>query len=259
RYSGRSDISRSTGGTDACISAIEKGFTTAAGVSESPSLKASTSVGSRTADSGSSAPSSAGVRTVSLSSMILRMEARISSIEGSRCALPVCPIVMSAATDDTIAGRIRFLASRPNRQQAKRAARPRESPHRYRRSFHTSLARGGRLSAPVRGLQADPLVLDGVIMLLRSIDRHIEAKPFGRKAAHGGQDGIAGRDHVALGTDEVDLRGDDVGLRFEHVQRGPLTDIAFLDNARERELSGRHQFAVRVDDLARGHILRPRR
>jgi hypothetical protein len=37
------------------------------------------------------------LRTVSLSSIILRMEASISSIEGSRCTLLACAIVTSAA------------------------------------------------------------------------------------------------------------------------------------------------------------------
>src|SRR5689334_5934536 len=98
-------------------------------------------------------------------------------------------------------------------------------------------------SPAVRRAEAEPLVLDGVVMLLRLILRNLQAEARNREAAHGREDCIAADDDIALRIHLADLRGDDVRLRVEHVERGALADIALLDHAIECELGRGDKFA----------------
>lgn len=103
-------------------------------------------------------------------------------------------------------------------------------------------------SAAVRRTQAEPLVLDGVVVLFRLVFLDRQGEFLHRKPARRRQYGVACDDDVTLGGDEVDLRGDHVGLGVEHVERGALTDIALPDDTVEGELRGGNQFAVGTDD-----------
>jgi hypothetical protein len=53
------------------------------------------------------------------------------------------------------------------------------------------------------------------------------------------------------------LGGNHICLRIEHVESRSLTDLAFLNDARQRELRGTDHLRVGFDGLDRGLMLRP--
>ena len=126
-----------------------------------------------------------GPRPASLSSMIRRIEARISSIEGSRCALLACGIVTSAAP--VIAAQsaraIRIIGQIVAEGMSLENPQTESVKDFNRLLCARPMERGRYASAAVRSLEAAPLVLDRVIMFLRPMNCDVQAEALGGQAS----------------------------------------------------------------------------
>ena len=105
--------------------------------------------------------------------------------------------------------------------------------------FQRPAGRSGRRHAGLAAVgrpHSAPLVLDRIVVLLRSMNCHAEPETLGRERTDRRDDRITRDDDVALRNGQIDLRGDHVGLRVQDVERCALTDIALLDDAVQRQL-----------------------
>src|SRR5947208_13902793 len=151
--------------------------------------------------------------------MIARIEARISSIEGScaRCARrnASASSLLDAATLIPILHPPRRAApaAAPNRRafDLEACARPR--------------ACASPASAPVRRANAELFGLDHVEMHARIVFGDGKAKGLYRQAADVGEQRIGIDDLVVLGADQRQTRVDQLLLLVEHVQRRALANL----------------------------------
>src|SRR5690606_11962915 len=98
-----------------------------------------------------------------------------------------------------------------------------------------------------------------VVVLDRIIHRDVKAKALWAKATHGGKNGVAGSDHIALGTSEADLCRDDVSLSVQNVQRRALANVTLFDDTTQIKLRCRDELSACGHHLLRGDVLDPSR
>src|SRR5581483_1812789 len=172
----------------------------------------------------------------SSSAMIRRIEARISSIEGS-CALTAwfMTFVPARCAAQSGAPGVPGANRRDSHLYARAVAGWQSEYQRRRQRIVDDIG-----LAAVRVAHAGPAIADLVVMDAGVVSRHAQAENLRRQAADRRQQRVRRNDPVALGADQRDARIHQFLLRVENIEGGALSHPRLLAHAVERDLGGLH-------------------
>src|SRR6516164_565706 len=188
----------------------------------------------------------------SSSAMMRRMEARISSIEGS-CAFAACVITRKTrhaarsprgnGRTKTDANHCRYTAYTPEQDVCGRW----KCPHNELWTWDHDTAVDSTRSAAVWSAHAGPCIAYLLVVHVRVIDRHPQSQHLRRQPSHRRQKREGSNYPVALRAYQRHPRVNQFLLRVQHIERGALANARFLAHPIQCDLGRLHLRLRRLD------------
>src|SRR6516165_919452 len=188
----------------------------------------------------------------SSSAMMRRMEARISSIEGS-CAFAACVITRKTrhaarsprgnGRTKTDANHCRYTAYTPEQDVCGRW----KCAHNALWTWDHDTAVDSTRSAAVWSAHAGPCIAYLLVVHVRVIDRHPQSQHLRRQPSHRRQKREGSNYPVALRAHQRHPRVHQFLLRVQHIERGALANARFLAHPVQCDLGRLHLRLRRLD------------